>query len=66
MPGGKLWAIEIKRGFAPKLDKRYHQALGDLRPDRSFVVCPGVDRYRKTREVEVIGLADMMREMTQA
>lgn len=65
MPGGKLWAIEIKRGLSPKLDKGYHHALDDLQPERSFVLYSGVERYRKTRDVEVIGLADMMRELSQ-
>ena len=66
MPGSKLWAIEIKRGLAPKLDKGFHHALDDLQPDRSFVVYSGVDRYGKTQDIEAISLADMMRELSQA
>lgn len=45
MPGGKLWAIEIKRGLAPKLDKGFHHAREDLQPERSFLVYSGEDRY---------------------
>ena len=38
MPGGDLWAVEIKRGRAPRLDKGFHHARQDLEPKRSFVV----------------------------
>ena len=34
MPGGRLWAIEIKRGLAPKLDRGFHHAREDLDPER--------------------------------
>ena len=59
MPGGKLWAVEIKRGLAPKLDKGFHHAREDLNPDRSFVVYSGDDRYPKGDGVEVIGLSEL-------
>ena len=58
MPGGKLWAVEIKRGLAPKLEKGFHHARQDLGPERSFVVYPGNDRYAKGEGVEVIGLGE--------
>lgn len=59
MPGGKLWAVEIKRGLAPKLDKGFHHAREDLKPERSFVVYSGDDRYPKAEGVEAIGLREM-------
>ena len=59
MPGGRLWAIEIKRGLAPKLDKGFHHAREDLSPERSFVVYSGNDRYPKGDRVEVIGLGEL-------
>lgn len=59
MSGGKLWAVEIKRGLAPKLDKGFHHAREDLKPDRSFVVYAGEDRYPKAGGVEVIGLKEL-------
>ena len=60
MPGGALWAIEIKRSLAPRLDRGFHHAREDLRPDRSFVVCPGIERYPKGDGVEVIGLGELV------
>ena len=63
MPGKGLWAIEIKRGLSPKLEKGFQIACDDLRPDRRFVVYGGSDRYPIKADVEVIGLralADML------
>lgn len=59
LPGGKLWAIEIKRGLAPKLEKGFHHAREDLKPERSFVVYSGEDRYPKGAGIEVIGVAEL-------
>ncbi len=59
MPGGKLWAVEIKRGLAPRLDKGFHHAREDLNPERSFIVYSGDDRYPKGEGIEVIGLGEL-------
>ncbi len=59
MPDKKLWAVEIKRGLAPKLDKGFHHAREDINPERSFVVYSGDDRYPKSEGIEVIGLGEL-------
>ena len=59
MPGGALWAVEIKRGLLPRLDRGFHHAREDLEPDRSFVVYPGIERYPKGDGIEVIGLGEL-------
>jgi hypothetical protein len=59
LPGGRLWAIEIKLGLVPKLEKGFHQAVADLRPERSFVVCSGTERYPMAGNVEAIGLGEL-------
>ena len=60
LPAGELWAVEIKRGLAPGLEKGFHHARADLNPARSFVVYSGQDRYPVTAGVEVIGLRSMV------
>ena len=60
-PQGDLWAIEIKRGLAPRLEKGFHQGRADLNPSRSFVVYPGTERYPLASGVEAIGLPEMLR-----
>lgn len=63
--GGRngLWAIEIKRGLAARIEKGFRQAQQDLKPTRSFVVHGGEDRYPKGDDVEAIGLAELMVEL---
>ena len=58
MPQRGLWAIEIKRGLAPKLPRGFHHAHADLSPDRSFIIYSGNERYPRAEGIEVIGLAE--------
>ena len=55
-PGGELWAIEIKRNSAPKLEKGFHFACADLNPKKRFVVYPGRERFPLDARTEAIGL----------
>ena len=54
------WAIEIKRGLSPRLGKGFHHAHEDVRPERAFVVHPGEERYPVSKEVEAVGLREMV------
>ena len=38
----------------------FRNALEELKPERSFVVTAGADRYPVAKEVEAIGLRDMV------
>jgi len=58
-PGGKLWAIEIKRSLSPKLERGFHAACEDLAPVRKFVVYPGRERYRIAPDIEVVSLDEL-------
>jgi uncharacterized protein len=55
-PGGKRWAIEIKRGPSPRPEKGFHFAREDLKPKQSFVVYSGKQRYPLMEGIEAIGL----------
>lgn len=59
LPGGELWAIEIKRSIRPKLDRGFHSAAQDLKPARSFVVYPGAESYPVTDSVRATSLHDL-------
>ncbi len=63
LPGGKVWAIEIKRGTVPKLEKGFQIALDDVEPDKAFIVYGGDERYPKGQGIEVIGLHEMASEL---
>lgn len=62
---GTLWAVEIKRGLAPKLSRGFHHAREDLNPTRSFVVYSGEERYPIADKVEAIGLKELTELITQ-
>ncbi len=59
LPGGRLWAIEIKRSSAPKVERGLRVALDDLRPERMFLVYSGEERYPLGGGIEAIGLTTL-------
>ena len=63
VPGPRRWAIEIKRGLAPRIGKGFRIALDDVRPDRAFVVYGGDDRFPVGDGVEVVGLRELATEL---
>lgn len=56
----ETWAIEVKMGTAPKVSRGLHNALQDIQPDRTFVVHSGKDRYPLSKNVEAIGLTEIV------
>lgn len=63
MPNQALWAIEIKRGLSPKVQKGFYYAQADLKPQRSFVIYSGDERYPLADNVEAISLYDFLVEL---
>ena len=63
LSGNEAWAIEIKRGGAPKLERGFYNACEDIAPQRKFVVHGGEERYPMANGVEAIGLAEICREV---
>lgn len=63
LPGGRLWAIEIKRSSSPKLERGFHLACADLNPARKFVVYPGRERFPLGPELEAISLPALAQEL---
>ena len=60
LPGEpRPWAIEIKLGLTPRPSRGFHNACGDIEPERSFIVYSGNERYPLSDEVEAIGLREM-------
>ncbi len=53
---GKSWAIEIKRGLSPDLSSGFFSALTDVKPDKSFVIYGGDDRFKLKPGIEAISL----------
>ncbi|HEV3095167.1 MAG TPA: ATP-binding protein [Solirubrobacteraceae bacterium] len=62
-PDGRNWAIEVKRSAAPTVERGFHSALADLRPERALIVYPGGERLYASKSVEAIGLAELCAEI---
>lgn len=56
LPGGALWAIEVKRSLAPTVERGFHQACADLKPERRIVIYPGSESYPLREGIEVTPL----------
>ena len=65
LPGNRTWAIEIKRGLAPAVDKGFRVALDDVNPDRAFLVHGADERYPKGGGVEAIGVRALAEELAR-
>ena len=63
LPGNRVWAVEIKRGLAPAVDKGFRVALDDVNPDKAFLVHGDNDRYSKGGGIEAIGLSALAEEL---
>ncbi|HSZ74634.1 MAG TPA: ATP-binding protein [Rhizomicrobium sp.] len=63
LPTRQLWAIEIKRGSAPKVERGFHSAAADLKPQKQFVVYAGTERFSLGQKVEAIGLHALAAEL---
>ncbi len=66
LPGDRRWAVEVKRGLAPRAERGFHTAIEDLRPDRAFLVYSGEARYPMRNGIEAIGLREMARDLAAA
>ena len=56
LSGGKLWAIEVKRSSAPRVERGFHSACADLVPQKRFVVYPGTERFPLDDTTDAIGV----------
>jgi len=67
LPGQrKPWAIEIKRGLAPKIERGFHSACQAVEPQRCRVVYGGVERFPLADGVEAVSLPDLCEELAAA
>lgn len=62
----KPWAIEIKRGLAPKIERGFHLACDAVRPERRLVVYGGVERFPLAEGVDAVSLFDLCEELSEA
>ena len=61
----ELWAIEVKKGTAPKITRGFHQASEDVQATHKFVVYGGDDEFPVKHGIRVISLQNLMRRLHQ-
>lgn len=67
LPGHREpWAIEIKRGLAPKIERGFHLACAEVRPERRRVVYGGAERFPLAENVEAVSLIGLCEEISAA
>lgn len=63
MPSSEIWAVEIKHGVSPKLDKHYSQTCDDVGATQKYVLYGGDDEFSVGRDVIVISLLKFMKKL---
>ena len=63
VPGGKLWAIEIRRSSAPTLERGFHNACADLKPNKRFVIYLGRERFPLNADTDAVGVTELARAL---
>jgi len=66
LPSRQVWAIEIKRSTAPKVEKGFHLGCADIRASKQFVVYSGTERFSIGQRTEAIGLVALAAELQAA
>lgn len=67
LPGRRSpWAVEIKRGLAPKLEPGFHAASDTVRPERRLLVYGGTERFPLAEGIEAVPLIDLCEELAAA
>ena len=59
----KPWAIEVKRGLAPKIERGFHLACDAVRPERRSIAYGGRERFPLAEGVEAVSLNDLCAEV---
>ena len=63
LPGGALWAVEIKRSSAPVAAKGFHIACDDLGATRQLLVSSANTRFPMAGGIEHVPLLALMEEL---
>lgn len=63
LPDGALWAIEVKRSLAPKVERGFHHAAEDLQPARRIVIYPGAETFPMGHDIQAMPLAQASRDL---
>lgn len=55
------WAVEIKKGLSFRLERGFHEACEDIKPQKKFVIYGGRDKFPLPHDITAISLYDFMK-----
>ena len=61
-----LWAIEIKRGLSPKIQKGFYSACEDIKPKKKYIIYSGDDEFSIKDDITVLSPIKMMKHLQKA
>ena len=63
LPGGDVWAIEIKRSLDPRPGRGFHEACDDLKPSERIVAYPGDEEFPVAANVRAMPVMEVVRRV---
>ncbi len=60
------WAIEVKRGLAPKIERGFHLGCDTVRPGPCLVVYGGAERFTIAENVDAVSPVDLCEKLSAA
>ena len=61
---GRVWAVEVKRTYAPSVSRGFHVACDDIQPARKYVVHAGRESFPLPHGMEATTLSGIMERLT--
>ncbi len=63
LPGGRRWAVEVKRSSAPKVSKGLHLGAADIQASEVFVAYPGDGEFPVSAGITAVPLLALARRL---
>ena len=63
LPKNKIWAVEIKKGLAPKIAPGFYTSCKDIKAHKKFVIYSGFDDFQIQHGITVLGLVPFLKHL---
>ena len=65
LPKNKLWAVEIKKGLAPKVSSGFYTSCKDIKAHKIYIIYSGFDEFPIQNNTTVLGLTSFLKHLTK-
>ena len=63
LPKNKIWAVEIKKGLAPKISSGFYTSCKEIKAHKTYVIYSGFDEFPIQNNVTVIGVIPFLKHL---